>query len=152
MNTVSKIVTAAAALAALPLAAFASIDDSNNPYARSWSEAAATSAEPTLLNGGTALPKAPSLAGATLTNTSDLQGALVLSENRQLIGSVVSVFETPNGDLVASVAPADRMRTSANRVLIPVTQVNSEGNLQLNANLYDVRSALQHEYGSVQTD
>ncbi len=148
MNTVSKILAATAAATVLPLAAFASIDDTNNPYAASGN-AAITAAPANNVNLTRTELNAP--ATGTLTN-SDLTGALVVSQDRQLVGSVVSVFEGANGDLVASVAPASRIQTSANRTLIPVSDVTTDGNVQLNADFEDVRSALIGEYGYAPQD
>ncbi len=150
MKTLKNIAALATAAAILPLAAFASVDDTNNPYANN-ANAAITSAPATAAEFDSATRQTQTFGGAALTNSS-LDGALVLSQDRQLVGSVVSVFEDANGDLVASVAPSSRINTSANRTLLPVGTVNADGNVQLKGDFDAIRADIISEYGYAPQD
>lgn len=86
------------------------------------------------------------LANAKLVE-SPLDGQLVVSSDNKSVGAVNSVYEQPNGDLLAEVALDENMETTAMRAILPVSTINTEGNLVMKGDYEAIKATFQAEKG-----
>jgi|TARA_R110000737_G_C14544321_1_gene479587 hypothetical protein len=86
------------------------------------------------------------LANAKLVE-SPLDGQLVVSSDNKAVGSVSSVYEQANGDLLAEVALDSTLETTAMRALLPVTTITTDGDLVMKGDYDAIKATFQAEEG-----
>ncbi|KAA2317348.1 hypothetical protein DL237_06040 [Pseudooceanicola sediminis] len=86
------------------------------------------------------------LANAKLVD-SPLDGQLVVSSDNKSVGAVNSVYEQPNGDLLAEVALDEMLETSSMRAILPVSKINTDGNLVMTGDFDAIKATFQAKTG-----